>query len=700
VLQVLFAGARRFATTLLIVTLVGSTFRSSAALGSPARLPVAAEDLFRLSLVSDSQISPDGTHVAFVVSRLDGPHDRYDRNVWLVDSAGGTPTAFTTDGVSTSPRWSPDGRTLALVRVTAGVPQIALARVSSHATLFVTAMPAGAEDPVWSHDGKHIAFVGMTRDEPAPARIDFTKAGFAPTTSQRSSDVRTITVERYEANGVGYTYDTHHHVWVMDAGGAHAHALSSDPGREDGGIAWSLDDTHLAFASSVVDVPTAYTSDLFTVALTGGVPQRLAAPGDANGSAVFTHGGRLISFAGSVEDLASYPALESSDLRGGNRTTIVAKDRTLFGDWLLADLKMPGATCGPLVAPDDRSLITNASAPGTTPLVRVDLTTGTLTTLTAAGEASDCTASADGTRVAYVFADFTHPAEVHLLDTASGSDRAVTSLNAAYLDGVLLSTPQPFTVKNPAGDDVYAWFMPAVTTAHAGRRPTVVLIHGGPQTQYGNTFFHEAQYLAGCGYNVVIGDPRGSVGFGHPFEEALVGNWGPPMLEDVTAMVDAVVKRPDVDPSRLGVSGGSYGGYATLWIVGHTNRFAVAISERPASDLATQSLDWELASPNGLGGQYAWGKPWDPGSRNYSDSPLTYVENVHTPVLLLHSDEDTETPLDQTLDEFSALRQLGRTAEFVDFPHENHDLNRVGAPIHRVERLHILEGWLARYLKP
>jgi dipeptidyl aminopeptidase/acylaminoacyl peptidase len=174
-------------------------------------------------------------------------------------------------------------------------------------------------------------------------------------------------------------------------------------------------------------------------------------------------------------------------------------------------------------------------------LVRVDLTTGALTTLTAAGEASDCTASADGTRVAYVFADFTHPAEVHLLDTASGSDRAVTSLNAAYLDGVLLSTPQPFTVKNPAGDDVYAWFMPAVTTAHAGRRPTVVLIHGGPQTQYGNTFFHEAQYLAGCGYNVVIGDPRGSVGFGHPFEEALVGNWGPPMLEDVTAMVDAVV---------------------------------------------------------------------------------------------------------------------------------------------------------------
>ena len=664
------------------------------------RLPVAAEDLFRLSLVSDAQISPDGRRVAFVVSRLDGPHNRYDRNVWLVDTAGGPPSAFTSDDVSTAARWSPDGRTLAIVRSETGVPQIALVDVSLRVTRSVTALPAGATDPVWSHDGKHVAFIGITHDTAPRARIDFAKAGFAPAMAQRTSDVRTITVERYEANGAGYTYDTHHHLWVMDANGDHAHPLSDDAGREDASIAWSPDDTHLAFASTLVDVPTAYTSDLFTVALLGGAPQRLAAPGDANASPSFTRAGRVISFAGNAEDLASYPALQSSDVSGGDRRTIVAPDRTLFGDWLLPELKRPGAPGGPRGAPAGRSHGCNASAPGTTRLVRVDLRTGALRALTPPGEASDCTASSDGKRVAYVFADFTHPAEVHLLATQSGSERALTSFNAGYLASVLLSTPQPFSVKNPAGDDVHAWFMPAVAPGAPARRPTVVLIHGGPQTQYGNTFFHEAQYLAGCGYNVVIGDPRGSVGFGHAFEEALVGNWGAPMLEDVTAMVDAVVKRPDVDPARLGVSGGSYGGYATLWIIGHTDRFAVAISERPASDLATQSLDWELASPNGLGGNYAWGKPWDPASRNYIDSPLTYVEHVHTPVLLLHSDEDTETPLDQTLDEFSALRQLGRTAEFVDFPHENHDLNRVGGPIHRVERLHILEAWLARYLRP
>ncbi len=170
------------------------------------------------------------------------------------------------------------------------------------------------------------------------------------------------------------------------------------------------------------------------------------------------------------------------------------------------------------------------------------------------------------------------------------------------------------------------------------------------------------------------------------------------MFDDVTWVFVSVVRRPDEDPTQLGVIGGSYGGYATLWIISHTDRFRAAISERPASELATQGLHWYLASTSGLGGEYAWGKPWDPKSRNFIDSPLTYVEAVHTPLMLLHSDDDTETPLDQTLDEFSALKQLGREVVFVDVPHENHDLNRVGSPIHRVERLHIFTDWFASHL--
>jgi dipeptidyl aminopeptidase/acylaminoacyl peptidase len=175
------------------------------------------------------------------------------------------------------------------------------------------------------------------------------------------------------------------------------------------------------------------------------------------------------------------------------------------------------------------------------------------------------------------------------------------------------------------------------------------------------------------------------------------------MFDDVQRVMDAAVTFPGVDPNRLAVSGGSYGGYATLWVISHTNRYKTAIAERAVSNLSTEQLAADFAGANGFGmynTPYGFGPYWDPDSRNYAESPLTFVQNVHTPLLILHSEQDTRTPIDQTLQEFTALKILGRTVEFVDVPGENHDLSRTGSPLHRVERLHILSGWLSRYLKP
>ncbi|HET7814522.1 MAG TPA: prolyl oligopeptidase family serine peptidase, partial [Candidatus Baltobacteraceae bacterium] len=265
-----------------------------------------------------------------------------------------------------------------------------------------------------------------------------------------------------------------------------------------------------------------------------------------------------------------------------------------------------------------------------------------------------------------------------------------------------LSQPQEFTVKDDAGLPVQAWFMPAVGPKAQGKRPTLLDIHGGPQTQFGDSFFHELQYWAGQGYNVVFTDPRGSVGHGYAFEAALNGNWGNAMFDDVQRAMDAASLRPSVDTNRLGVSGGSYGGYATLWVISHTNRYKTAIAERAVSNLTSEQLVADFASKNGFGDftTYGFGNPWDPKSLNYTESPLTYVEDVHTPVMLLHSDDDTRTPIDQTVQEYSALKILGRPVEFVAVPNENHDLSRDGAPLHRVERLRIEREWLAKYLRP
>jgi dipeptidyl aminopeptidase/acylaminoacyl peptidase len=268
------------------------------------------------------------------------------------------------------------------------------------------------------------------------------------------------------------------------------------------------------------------------------------------------------------------------------------------------------------------------------------------------------------------------------------------------LSSVQLSTPQEFSVTDNAGYKVQAWFMPAI--GGAGRNhPTLLDIHGGPQTQFGQTFFHELQYWAGKGYNVVFSDPRGSTGHGYAFEAALNSRWGEAMFDDVQRVMDAAVQRPGVDVSRLAVSGGSYGGYATLWVISHTNRYRVAIAERAVSNLTSEQLVADFASNNGFGmfNSYGFGDPWDPKTANYSESPLTFVTDVHTPVMILHSSEDIRTPVDQSLQEYNALKILGRTAEYVDFPGENHDLSRTGSPLHRVERLRIEAQWLQQYLR-
>jgi dipeptidyl aminopeptidase/acylaminoacyl peptidase len=663
----------------------------------PAKRPVAAEDLFKLALVSAPAISPDGKHVVFVVSRMNGPENRYDTNLWIADVDGSAPRALTSGGHASDPSWSPQSDRIVYVE-NAQVSVYDLTHASG--TQLVT-LAGFASGPQFAHDGKSIALT-LTTVDPAPkAHIDFTAAGFTPKPGQQSSDIHSIDSERYEVNGIGYTYNMHQHLWMMKADGTAAHAVTAGDRWSEALASWSPDDSRLLFASLRHDTVLAYESDLYTIPAAGGEMQRVASAKPISVAPAFAPDGKRLYFLqGNVDDLASYPELTVANIDGSSARTIYAQNQHLLGDWVLADLKMPGAICGPLVAPDDRSIITNQSGPGVAQLVRIDTHTGAVSVLTPHGEASDCTASADGSTIAYAYADATHPAEVYTYDTRTRASRALTSLNAAYLASIALSTPQALTVMDDAGMSVAAWFMPATGPKAHGKRPTIVAIHGGPQAEAGETFFHEMQFWCGRGYNVVLVNARGSTGYGHTYEEALVGRWGPPMERDVMAVVAAISKRPDVDSSRLGVTGGSYGGYATLWLISHTNRFRAAISERPASDLATQQLTWFEASPNGLGGTYAWGKPWDPKSSNAADSPLTYVERVHTPVLLLHSTLDTETPIDQTLDEFSALRQLGRTAVFVEVPNENHDLNRTGSPIHRVERLHLLADWFARWLSP
>lgn len=666
-----------------------------------AAAPVTPEDLFKLTFLSNAAISPDGSHVLVEASRMNGPKDTYDRSIEMVDVTTGmlrhNVTRHLGDG---DYAWMRDGRSFVFVRsLEKQKPQLYRYSLGSGKVVQLTHIRDGVSGPVVSHAGDRIAVTVNDRDPAHDSYVDFRTAGFTPKGSQKKSDVAIVDKLFFETNGQGYTYRDHQHIWIVDADSLHPKQLTSGPYSENFD-AWSPDDRAILFDSLRYESVDGGPSDVYTIPSSGGAMRKVASPMPANGGLFF--GGdadRVYFLTGDIKDAAELPSLVGANADGSERRVVVAHNAVAWGDSLLADMKEGGGFCA-WPSPNGSLALLNVDGPGYSNIRTLDLTNGTFRDVTPArGEAWSCTVSRDG-KVAYLYSDFTHPADVFVANVDGGTPRRITNVNAAYLSRATLSTPQELTVRDPAGFPVQAWFMPATGGAAGAKHPTLLNIHGGPETQFGDTFFHEFQLYASQGYNVVFCDPAGSTGHGYAFEEALENDYGGAMFQDVQAVMDAAVRRPDVDASRLAVLGGSYGGYATLWVISHTDRYKAAIAERAVSDVKTENLAADFAAKNGLGGgYYTWGPPWDPSSTDYVKfSPLTYVANVHTPLLILHADGDTRAPIDQTLQEFTALKILGRQVEYVAFPNENHDLSRTGSPIHRVERLHILLDWLKKYL--
>ena len=665
-----------------------------------AKHSIVPEDLFKMRFVSSATISHDGTRVAFVVTRPDLAKDSYLSNVWLAETDGSRVVQLTRGDHDGSPAWSPDDRTLAFTRAAGAPPQIYAIALSGGEARPLTHRKGGASDPVWSHDGKRLAFNGTTVDEAPQSLVDWKALGMRAPKKHEKTDIRTLPWPRYQANGAGYVYDKHEHVWTIDSDGRHPAQVTSGSAGERFS-AWSPDDERIAYESTALSSSEGDAGRIFTVASRGGAPAPIASHYGAF-APVFTHDGKRVVFDYiDAHDDGGYPALASVDPSGANETTAVKQDTVAFGDAIISDTKEGGNGCG-VLAPDDRSYIGLVSVPGASEIDDFDLASGKRTTLVGGSrEIEDCSTSRDGNTVAYTAGDATHLAEIYVIARDGGPERQLTHLNDALTASLMLSQPQAKTAANGRGGTVSYWLLRPPGAATGRRYPTILDIHGGPATEFGDSFFHEFQVLAARGYNVVYANPRGSVGYGYLWEEALLGNWGDAMMADEMAVMDDVVKRDDVDTAHTFVSGGSYGGYATLWVISHTDRFKAALAERPAVNLFTEALTADFAAPLAFQGPAGTPHAWGPPLRNHrtlwQQSPLAHVANVHTPLMLLHSDKDTRTPIAETLQEYEALKMLGRPVVLVQIPRETHDLSRTGEPIHRVERLHLIEDWFGRY---
>ena len=678
------------ALALVCVTLSAAPSRAAAVRGP---LP---EDLLRLRFVSGAHISHDGTRVAFVVQILDAHANRARSNIWIVAAAGGVPWQLTRGDSDDDPQWSADDRSLAFTRGR-GERQIYRIGLAGGEAWPLTHAEHGASDARWSHDGSRILYTETAVDEPSPVPLDEKAAGFTLSAKQKKSDVRRIDRLDFQLNGAGYTFDKHPHLYVMRADGSRRIRITPLSRFADKNAVWSADDRLVAFNSLRRFDPYRLADDLYVVPAAGGVIRRVETGYPFSESPQWLRRSNVLAFGISKNaDPAEQQGIGVIAAAGGATRVVVPINRYTAGDAMLSDTKEGGVGCGPLAAPDDRSVLNLISVPGATALMRFDVSTGAAKTVVARGdEIAECSTDLAQRRVAFVASDATHPGEVWIADLATGAQRRLTGLNDAYLRSVALSKPQRFHVTDDRGFPVEAWFMPAI--GGHGRTPTLLEIHGGPQTLFGNTYFHEMQMFAARGYNVVFANPRGSLGYGYAFTAALNKDWGPAMFDDEMRVMDAVVHRADVDPARLGVLGGSYGGYATLWVIAQTDRFKAAIGERPVSNLISSGLNYDFSAK--LDPRFNYPDAWDGAEANYAHSPVAFVERVHTPLLIVHSDEDIRTPVAETLQEYKALKALERDVTYLEFPGENHDLNRTGAPIHRIERLHIFADWLDGKLK-
>lgn len=654
-------------------------------MSSGQRRGMTPEDITRIRWVSDVQLSPDGERVAFVVTTLSEKRDAYLSNVWMVPADGGEPRRLTSgDKRDGTPRWSPDGSRLAFVSERKGDshPQLYVMPTDAGEAVRLTEQAQGVSEPVWSPDGRRLAFLSRVGgDEPQQNETE----------EPESRPARVITTLKYKMNGEGFVYDRRTHLFVVDAGDGSVSQLTTGDYNHDAPV-WSPDGKSLAFTSARhAERDADDASDIWVVPADGGDARCITDTLGPVGRPSFSPDGQSIAYLGHGHrfDAGYNWRMYSAPAGGGASVCLTAGvDRSCIA--------LGGGR--PLWSVDGKSLTIGVQNRGDVQVCRFDARDPGTPDLLLHGsrQVTGLSASVDGSRLAFGAMDPTNPTEVFVCDADGGRERQLTHLNADWKAEVALSAPQRLDCERD-GCMLDAWVMKPFGFEPGKRYPLLLNIHGGPHMMYGHDFFDEFQVYCGAGYAVLYANPRGSRGYDESFTRAVVGDWGGVDHDDLTAALDTALGQCDyIDAERLGVMGGSYGGYLTTWAVGHSRRFKAACSERAVNNVHT------LFGTSDIGHSFAEAQsgclPWDNMEWYLQRSPLSYAADITTPLLIIHAENDLRCPIEQAEQLFVALKKQNKEVRFVRFPDEGHDMSRAGKPLHRLERFRFILEWFGEFL--
>jgi dipeptidyl aminopeptidase/acylaminoacyl peptidase len=635
-------------------------------------------------------VSPDGSTIAFVVGRVDMGKNKNLSQIWLAAADGSTPPRAVTSGDNDSgPAWSPDGRALAFASkrgAKKGETTLHVLPVATPGeTRTIATMKEGIGEASWSPDGKWIAFTSRTPD----ARYE----------AEDESWQAPRKVERFfsKLDNEGWIFDRPSHVYVVAADGTGAPRNLTPGVFQHSSISWKPDSSGLVLSAQRHDTwDLDFAAAIYSLSLDGEITALTGITG-SYGSPVVSPDGSQVAFLG-ADDSKTYP-----------QNVHVAIVPAAGGDhrWLSRKLDRTFETTAggeALLWLDDATLLSAAEDRGEAHLYRVALD-GSAPANVSSGPISVNSVDAAGGTIAYGASAVDSVSDIFVV--TDGEPRRLTSFADTYRSIAKPNTWERFAVPCTDGSgEIDAWIMRPTNFDPASTYPVLLDVHGGPHTQYGETFFDEAQVQSAAGFVVIMSNPRGGSGREQAWGQAILGpkhhaapgkGWGSVDVEDILAVLDATLERyPFCDAQRVGMIGGSYGGFMATWLAGcHGERFKAICSERAVNNMLTEEFTSDIATVF----QVEVGPtPIDDPEQYVHISPIRFVRDINIPMMILHSEQDYRCPISQAEELFVAMRLLGKDVTFYRFPGEGHELSRSGSPVHRRQRAEIVLDFFTKHL--
>ncbi len=662
--------------------------------------PIRAEDLYKINVVSDLRISPSGKYVVYTKQRIDPKTEEKYSNLWIIPTNGGKPDRFTKgDHKDSQARWSPDGKKIAFLSNRGDhdrKAQIFVKAWGGNKARQVTKINGQISCVSWSPDGKQLLCRIRLLDEDEVERQEDEQAKKLGVVSRHYQRVF------YKLDGEGYMPKDRWHIYRVEVKTGKIQQLTDHEIFDDLDPTWSPDGNHIAYMSNHSSDPDFDRDavDLFLIPATGGQPGKIETVYGEKKLPSYSPDGRMIAYLGTEgkkqwyknQGLWIVPSDGSGKSINLTEKYDVHVDPTTINDVGTPEL-MP-----PTWSKDGTKLYFPIMKDGRSLLCSIGIDGNNLETLAGEqGVVGSFSFDKNQNRLAYLMGKINDPGQVYIKKTSSQKYKQLSNFNRKLFKNIDLGEIEEVWIKGPDDNDLQGWILKPPGFDPQEKYPSILEIHGGPLTQYGEFFMHEFYYLAAAGYVVHFCNPRGGRGYGEEHAKAIWSNWGDADYRDLMTWTDFIESQPYISKERMGVTGGSYGGYMTVWIIGHTERFKAAVTQRCVSNFVSM---WGSSDLNWVFQEVLDDKPpYEDLEKYWQHSPMKYIGNAKTPTLVIHSENDLRCPIEQGEQVYVALKYQGVESEMVRFPDEFHGLSRNGRTDRRIVRLNHIVRWFDRYLK-